>query len=80
MLKALAACVAVLWVGVAVTVGVGVWVAVGVACGITSGAGEAALAAAALSGAAILLERTTSRTRVAEWIEGQEDRDGMLRG
>jgi hypothetical protein len=56
-----------------------VWVAAGAACWIASPPGEVVLATAALSGAAILLERTTTRAPAAAWAEAQEDDDGMLR-
>lgn len=54
-----------------------VWVAVPIAWSVAASAGEAALAAAALSGAAILLERAAG-TGEAAWVES-EDGDGMLR-
>ncbi|MET0552588.1 MAG: hypothetical protein ABW221_06095 [Vicinamibacteria bacterium] len=54
-----------------------VWVAVPVSWSVAASLGEAALAVAALSGAAILVERATG-ARAADWVE-TEGGDGMLR-
>ena len=50
-----------------------VWIAVGVALLFVHGWRDVAIAAAAFSGGAILLQRLTPDTRSAEWIEEKEE-------